>query len=453
METNASARDGSPMTDPSGVVFDSASGISLEEQQEILDGINAMTGTGRLVSDAPVTAAKKRGIMFPVLVNSAAVVILAAGFFLLSHFHVQEEQSIRESSATLGLTERALIQEIRLQNSRQMREKEAEINAVLMMLSSADAEYRFLSESVEVLTEAQRERAAELARMQDEFRSTLSGLYEERARIVEFSRQAEMSLRTDADERERALAAQLEQREFHLTAAMEELRHISAEQERAARAESQMSAYYALADSHIDAGRLDEASSTLITMREFLDAPSLRGIRAVEERRPAHLAAIGALEGAVAEARRLAQAMALMGAAAPVAGHQDGSIAAELEDIRARYAALERQLNAQGQIIAGGDAEQAQIIAGFENSIAALRTENEQLGAASRSQQETLNQRANEVQALTNQVQASQAMLETQRGQNAALTQQNTDLLNRYTDLQNRLEDAQRMLQAAMGLF
>ena len=55
--------------EPSGaVVFDTSSGISLEEQQEILSGINAMSGGSRLVPEAAVTEAKKRGFLFPSVV-------------------------------------------------------------------------------------------------------------------------------------------------------------------------------------------------------------------------------------------------------------------------------------------------------------------------------------------------------------------------------------------------
>lgn len=106
------------MTDSTGTItFDTSSGISLEEQQEILSGINAMAGGSRLVQEAVVTKAKKKGFLFPVLVNSGAIVILALGFILLSRFHGQDEQEIRESSAGMGFTERALIEEIRKERS------------------------------------------------------------------------------------------------------------------------------------------------------------------------------------------------------------------------------------------------------------------------------------------------------------------------------------------------
>ncbi|MCL2381080.1 MAG: hypothetical protein FWC64_05740 [Treponema sp.] len=419
------------LTDPSGtIVFDSSSGISLEEQQEILDGINAMTGTNRLVSEATVIKAKRRGFLFPVLVNVAAVVLLAAGFVLLSHFHVQEEQGIREGSVALGVTERALIHEIRQETSRLIREKEDEINSILQMLFAADSEYRLLQDSLEVLTESQQARAAALLQMQEDYRHTLSGLHEERARILEDSRLREAVFRAQAEDRAR-----------ELTAAMEELQQLSAEHERVARAESQMSVYFASANSFINEGRLDEASAVLGTMREFLAAPSLQGIRAMETRRQTHLAAIGALEMAVAEALRLT----------------DDALVHALTEMQTRYAALEQQLEAQEQVIAAAGAsgtEQTRIIAEHASAISELQVAN-----ASRDQ--VISQRESEIQTLRTEntglqaqvqttaarAQQSEAELENQRTQYTALSQRTNELQNRYDELQQRLEAALALFQ------
>ena len=462
-----------PLADPSGIVFDSSSGISLEEQQEILAGINAMTAGNRLASGAPAAEAKKRGFLFPLLVNIGAVVLLVLGFVGLSHFHVQEEQNIRESSVTLGLTERALIQEIRLETSRMIREKENEINSILAMLAAADAEYRILQGSLGMLTAAQQQRVAALSQMQDNYRQTLSTLHEERARIIEDSRMRETALRAQAEERARELAAQVEQGEVYLTAAMQELRQLAAGQERAARAESQMSAYYAAANSHISEGRLEEAAATLGTMREFLDAPSLRGIPAVEARRQSHLAAITALEGAVAGSRRLTEAVTLLEgggavqvpvAAPPPEAQDDPALVQALTDLAAlnvRNAALEQQLETQTQMLTATGTEQTRIIAEHASAIAGLQTENQRLNAANTTQQQTLDLRAGEIQTLTaentglqNQVQAtvaraqqSEAALEEQARQYAVLNQQKNELQNQFDELQQRLEAALRLFQ------
>ena len=454
------------VTDPSGIVFDTTSGISLEEQQEILAGINAMSGGNRLVPEAAVTVAKRRGILFPLFVNIGAIILLVLGFVLLSHFHVQDEQGIRENSATLGLTERKLIQEIRQQTNRQISEKEHQINDILSKLSDADAEYQALQGSLESLTQAQKERAVALLQMQEEYRSTLSGLQEEKAGILEDSRQREAALRTQAEEKAKELSSRIEQgqasfelSQASLNAAMEELGRLSNDQERAARAENQMAGYYATENSQISSGLLDEAAATLGTMKEFLGAPSLQGIRSLEARKQTHLAAIAAIEGALAETRRLKEAASREGGADLVpAMEQDDALAQALAELQARYAALEQKASDQERTIAAFSSqgsEQGRMIAEFENRINELRTENTRLGAANVSQQETLNRRdtdivnlrtenagfRDQVQTTAARAQQSEAALELQRRENATLTNANATLRQRMGSLPQIIED------------
>ncbi len=122
----------SQLTDETGeIVLDASSGISLEEQQEILAGINAMSASNRLSPEITVMEAKKKGFLFPLFVNIGAFVLLVSAFFLLAYFNFNDEQEMRESSSTLGLTELMLIQQIRQDTERQIREKENQINEVL----------------------------------------------------------------------------------------------------------------------------------------------------------------------------------------------------------------------------------------------------------------------------------------------------------------------------------
>ncbi|MCL2473136.1 MAG: hypothetical protein FWF26_05600, partial [Treponema sp.] len=170
-------RNADQKIDPNGVViFDTSSGISLEEQEEILAGINAMASGNRLAPEAAAVEAKKKGFLFPLFVNIGALVVLGLGLSLLFFLHGRDDQSIRENSTILGLTERKMIQEIRRETSQLLSEKENEINAILSKLSAAGNEYRLLQESVETLGEEQKARADYLLAMQDEYRGALSGL-------------------------------------------------------------------------------------------------------------------------------------------------------------------------------------------------------------------------------------------------------------------------------------
>ena len=459
-----------PVTDPSGtIVFDTASGISIEEQEQIVDVINAITGKNRLVPEATVAKPKKRGFLFPLFVNICGLILLGFGFVLLSHFHGQDEQSIRESSANLGVTERKLIQEIRQETNRKLSEKDNEINGILSKLSAADAEYKALQGSVESLTEEQKQRAASLLKMQDDYRNSLLVSQNEKAAIIEDSRRQETGLRTQAEERARELSSQIEQSQASLSQATEELRRLSNEQDRAARVEAQMSGYYTTVNNQIVSGRLDEAAATIKAMKEFLNASLLQGIKSLEARRQNHLAAVAAVETALDEARRLkAEAVspgALISSAAqaetpaPLPAAEEPGNGAANEALREsllaqeeRYAALEQKYTAleqktldQEKTIAAYSSqgsEQGRIIAGFETTINELRTENASLSTANLNQQQTLNRRDSEIVSL--------------RTDTAAAQQQITELNNSMTDLQSQIQAANSRLsenETALAAF
>ena len=397
------------------IVFDTKSGISIEEQEEILEEINAMSAGSRVVSKAVQPAAKKKDYVFPLAANIGAIVFLGLGFFLIFIFHGSSEQEIRENIAVLGQTERMLIQEIRQETNRLIREKESEINNILSMLSAVDAEYRVLYESVETLTEAQRERAAFLLRIQEEYQRTLSLLYDERAAILEDSRLRETNLRAQAEERVRELSLRIEQGQLSLGAAMEELRLLGSEQERANRAESQIGGFFAAANSQISEGRLAEASITLATMREFLDAPSLQAIRNFETRKQNHLTVIGFMESAIA---------------ASVHGSSVGA-QQQLAELTAQNAVLEqRNANLERDIAAfsAQDSDQARILTEYVTAIREL--ENAQI----------------EQQQIHNAELAQRdGTIETLQAENTRVVQERSALQVRYDDLQSRAEAAFRV--------
>jgi len=414
------------------IVFDTASGISLEEQQEILAGINAMAcGSGlplgnRLAPEAAVTEAKKKGFLFPLFVNIGALVILISAFAMLGFLNDNDEQEIRESSSTLGLTERMLIQEIRQETDRQIREKENQIGDVLLKLQAVDAEYKDLQISVENMTAVQKQRAAALLILSEEHRRMLLGLNEEKAGILEDSRQRE------ADLRAKAFSSRIEQDSSELDAAMEELKKLGTEQERANRAEMEMKGFYSLLNFQIENGRLEEASSTINSIREFLNAPSLRGIRVFEARKQTHIAAIDAMEKVIASS-------------GGVVVIQDTSQEETIAELKAQNAALERSLAAftatgvdQNKIIAeysaalsrleSSNADQNKII--VEYSTALNRLESSNAG-----RQDTINKQDSEIQLLRTEI--------AQREQRVSeLNSSVATLQAQYDDLQHRMEAA-----------
>ena len=223
------------------IVFDTESGFSMEEQQEILDRINSLSLEKSMVPEGNVlkSEAKKRGILFPLLLNIAALLFLAGGFVLLWFFFSSTDHDIRTSDVVLSLDDQRLLREIRLETNRLLNEKESQINIILLNLEDIEIEYRQLEMSVETLSDEQRARAEYLLNLQDEYNVTLTQLRTEQTEIIEHARQREMQLRAEAESRVRTLTLELEQSGVELSAAMEEMARLSSLQERASVAETQ----------------------------------------------------------------------------------------------------------------------------------------------------------------------------------------------------------------------
>jgi CHASE3 domain sensor protein len=100
------------------VVFDSSSGIPIEEQKEILTKINGIAEKRRRhlsqsADESEGVKAKNNSALFPVLVNAAALLILCAGAWFIFFFNGKKDVQVRQGSGVYDLTEKALIDEIR----------------------------------------------------------------------------------------------------------------------------------------------------------------------------------------------------------------------------------------------------------------------------------------------------------------------------------------------------
>ena len=104
------------------IVFDSKSGISVEEQKEILSKINGIAEKNRRAlsensdvksGDKQKIKAKKNAAVFPMIVNMAAIAILAGGGYFLVSFNGKKDAQIKTGTAVYNHMERALIEEIR----------------------------------------------------------------------------------------------------------------------------------------------------------------------------------------------------------------------------------------------------------------------------------------------------------------------------------------------------
>jgi len=109
--------------DASGIVFDTKSGISEEEQREILAKIDNIaeknrlslleSGQGEGKNKHHRFKAKKSGGVFPIVVNIAAIAALAGGLSVLSSMQWKTDARVRTGAKVYNSVERALIERIR----------------------------------------------------------------------------------------------------------------------------------------------------------------------------------------------------------------------------------------------------------------------------------------------------------------------------------------------------
>jgi len=344
METNASKVE---ITDPgNAIVFDTSSGISLEEQKEILAGINSITDRHSLAHGVSDTKAKKKGFFFPLFVNLGALIIVGAGLYALSVINIQDEQEIRLQSAGMGLTERLLIRELR---------------------------------------EGANPAADELMRLSDE-------------------------------------------------------------RERAARIESLIGGFFTRVNSQIEGGRFNEASATLLEMKDFLDTPVYRNIRSLEAGRQSYMIAINALELSVEEAIKLREEAAVGGITV---------LGEALAELNTRYAALEEE---NASLILSRDEQIASLTTRRDEQIASLNSRRDEqiaeinaelalLQARNINQQEMLNRWGEDIAGLRNERDDKDRQILTLRASLAEQIAQREELQRQHNDLQARLDAAMRLFQ------
>jgi chromosome segregation ATPase len=487
-DTNKAAESEAPAVDLS-------SGISEEEQREILAGIDRIAEKNRrsLSGGRPAVQAQKKGGLFPALVNAAALVVLGGGFLLLSSFHGKEEVRFRESPVAYSPAERALIEEIRRETNSLISAKESEISLIMSKLTGVDSELQNLQSSVETMmgekeaelrkemgeafaVERQRlvdqnlseaaiaermrrfdadriarmntelanyrqrldaEKAASEANLQslhEEYQASLGALQNERSQILEASRIREAGIRAQLEARTRELKDLSEQNQAALSSARSELERLSAEQEKAAVIEGQLGGYYGTVLNHVRAGRLDEAASAVRALREFLAGPALSGSPAVQARREIYAASADTLEALILGIRQNA------GAASPAGGEADQSMA----ELRDRNARLEESVAELNRTIAAYNSQSSGLgerIAETEGAASALRTLNQSL-------QQQVADREQTIAGLRSQSAAQSEIIAAREARIGELEAANAAQAATISNLNTQLESIRQALQA-----
>jgi chromosome segregation ATPase len=416
--------------DIGGFVTDS--GISEAEQREILAGIEqiALRNRESLSRDKPAAfKAKKRGGLFPLLVNILGLFLLAGAGFVLYFLHNRNEAALRQGNVVYNSTEWALIREIRRETARELEEKEGEIVLISSKLEGVDAELRELHSSNEELTVEQQAVEANLRSLQEEYRSNLDSLQDERSRILEAARSRETSLRAQLEAQTQEFTLANEQSREALSAARAELERLSGDQEKGAAIEANMGGLYAEAAAQVNAGRLEAALRILASMREFINTPSFQAVRSIQTRKNFYLNSIDTLEGVIAVAEKLN---------AVVAASESGEFERTIAELEEKNSVLQEQVTGLNQAVSGTQNSLSRQVTELQSRINTLQTQ-------ATSQQRSITEKDSSIEdlntrnsALSQQLDGANQQLNTLRTQTASQQRSITEKDSSIADLNTR---------------
>jgi hypothetical protein len=324
--------------------------IPAEEREKILAQIEKVVSRSRM-KVTPKTflfTASRKGSVLPLIVNLAAVLVVAAGIYLAVQLSRRTEASIVSAPTVLLSAEGKMVEALKEEARQQLAGKDGEIAAIRARLSSIDGERdrirreadasvhqreqqlaeafartleeeqarlqaRGLSEAAvarrmadfetknRAALDAQRaafrgqadadraEKERTIAKLQAEYEQTLSQAQAERNRIHEESARRQSDL--EAGYRQKQLA--LEQ---DTSAALAELATLRQQREKEQLAQDQFLGFYRTAREEIQAGRPEAARQALADFRAYLDQPGLASLPGIVRRRPVELFLIDSLE-------------------------------------------------------------------------------------------------------------------------------------------------------------
>ena len=317
--------------------------ISEEDRQEILSQIELVVEENQI----PVTDElfklhpKKRGALFPILLNLVTLVLVAGGvLFMFRYFQARQESLSTETQEFLS-TEGKLIEELRKESEEALAAKEQEINKIQDELQELDRQSRDLQENMEKSIrqreeELRRELEAELsaererlqnqgvsqqeieaqlgaleARRNEEFNrqiteyreqvqveleqkeaeltearemaeQILEQANEERLQLEEETRQREVELRRQFEEEREAL----ESRSSEAEAKLKELAEL---RERESLINDQIVGTYAEIIDEIQAGKIEAAGTTLDELKRFIQDPAIQSLPSISKRKNVEL--------------------------------------------------------------------------------------------------------------------------------------------------------------------
>jgi len=334
-------------------ILDEKSGISKEDQKEILEEIEKVSRESR-ISVTPETMAikaMKKGFLFPLLVNILFVLLLAGGGFTLYTLFQRGETVLMEEGGAIASAEGKLIEELKRESEAALQAKNREINQIQSRLQDIDKQRQELQSgmdekvaareaelrsALEAELAAERERLRQQGVSETDITSRLQTLESEKTasfqmELETFRQQAEAErrrqeenlralqqeyqqdlaqaeadrqrVRQEAEAREAELRTQLEaqteQLEQATLEAKAELNKLAAQQEKQTLAAGQLTGFYSRVKEDLQEGDYDGALEDLQAIREYLDDPSVATLPNILQRREIELFVVDSISSLV----------------------------------------------------------------------------------------------------------------------------------------------------------
>ena len=329
--------------------FDPDSGISQQEQKEIRREIEQVATGSRIQVSPEVFAVKaaKRGVLFPILVNVLAFVVLAAGLALFYFlFQRGETQAARGDTATIT-AEGKLIEEVKKESDAKLQEKNQQINQIQGQLADLDkqkqdlqtnmdakvqekesqlrasmsaeldaekaalqkqgfsdadiqkkladleaqktADFNKQLDTFKTQADADRKKSeATLANLQTQFNADLAKANADRQQVLSDSRQREADLQTQLAQKTKELASTQAQTQQQLTA-------LSTQKQQEDLAAQQLVGLYSVAQNDIAAKNYPKAIASLQSISSYVNSSDVAVLPGIAKRRAVDLFIVDSL--------------------------------------------------------------------------------------------------------------------------------------------------------------
>jgi hypothetical protein len=337
-------------------VRDEDEGITAAERRDILASIDQVAIGNRINRGASRAAivARKKGFVFPLVVNLIVILVTGATILALAFIFRERDQSIEAGSVVVTSAEGKLIQEIKRESDSKLQEKDRAISDIQGRLSSIDKQRSDLVASFEqriALREAElrsslkaeldREKQrltdlglsesaiqsrlkkfeaekmaeynsqleafkkqaaadkaavdARLAQARDEYQKNISGLNDERRKILDDAKSREDQLRATMDAKTKELEGQSAAAQASLAKAQSDLSRLEDQRSRAQATEDRTLGLYGSIRTSLRDRRYEDALASITNLESYLNDPSVLAIPAIQARRAADLFVADAL--------------------------------------------------------------------------------------------------------------------------------------------------------------